>query len=150
MIGDRRVRTGAVIPSDYSPRSADASGPRSTKLTVPSGHLLQNSVSILRSPIGRKADQVQRDRTPSGQGCEQAAQRYLQHRRVGAAGDGSDDYTPPPLTLRALYPHNRHLSAKVRAFVDFLAGGFGREPPWDSWCRSPRRTVCGVRSSLKG
>jgi DNA-binding transcriptional LysR family regulator len=49
-----------------------------------------------------------------------------------------DDYTAPPLTLRALYPHNRHLSAKVRAFVDFLAARFGREPPWDSWCRSPR------------
>src|ERR1700730_4983745 len=29
------MRTGAVIPSDYSPRSAGASGPRSTKLTVP-------------------------------------------------------------------------------------------------------------------
>jgi DNA-binding transcriptional LysR family regulator len=40
-----------------------------------------------------------------------------------------DDYTPPPLTLRALYPHNRHLSAKVRAFVDVLAARFGREPP---------------------
>jgi DNA-binding transcriptional LysR family regulator len=48
-----------------------------------------------------------------------------------------DDHTAPPLTLRALYPHNRHLSAKVRAFVDFLAARFGREPPWDSWCRSP-------------
>jgi hypothetical protein len=48
-----------------------------------------------------------------------------------------DDYTAPPLTLRALYPHNRHLSAKVRAFVDFLASRFGREPPWDSWCRAP-------------
>jgi DNA-binding transcriptional LysR family regulator len=49
-----------------------------------------------------------------------------------------DDYTAPPLTLRALYPHSRHLSAKVRAFVDFLAARFGREPPWDSWCRAPR------------
>jgi DNA-binding transcriptional LysR family regulator len=48
-----------------------------------------------------------------------------------------DDYIAPPLTLRALYPHNRHLSAKVRAFVDFLASRFGREPPWDSWCRAP-------------
>jgi DNA-binding transcriptional LysR family regulator len=48
-----------------------------------------------------------------------------------------DDYMAPPHTLRALYPHNRHLSAKVRAFVDFLAARFGREPPWDSWCRSP-------------
>ena len=50
-----------------------------------------------------------------------------------------DDYTAPPLALRALYPHNRHLSAKVRAFVDFLASRFGREPPWDSWCRASRK-----------
>jgi DNA-binding transcriptional LysR family regulator len=49
-----------------------------------------------------------------------------------------DDYTAPPLTLRGLYPHNRHLSAKVRAFVDFLASRFRREPPWDSWCRASR------------
>jgi DNA-binding transcriptional LysR family regulator len=48
-----------------------------------------------------------------------------------------DDYTAPPLTLRALYPHNRHLSAKVRAFVDFLVARFGQEPPWDSWCQAP-------------
>jgi DNA-binding transcriptional LysR family regulator len=51
-----------------------------------------------------------------------------------------DDYTPP-LTLRALYSHDRHLSAKVRAFVDFLAARFGREPPWDSWCRSPANSL---------
>jgi DNA-binding transcriptional LysR family regulator len=50
-----------------------------------------------------------------------------------------DDYTAPPLALRALYPHNRHLSAKVRAFVDFLAARFEQEPPWDSWCRASRQ-----------
>jgi DNA-binding transcriptional LysR family regulator len=48
-----------------------------------------------------------------------------------------DDYMAPPLPLRALYPHNRYLSAKVRAFVDFLAARFGQEPPWDSWRRTP-------------
>ncbi len=42
-----------------------------------------------------------------------------------------DDYTAAPYAMRALYPHNRHLSAKVRVFVDFLAERFGREPPWD-------------------
>jgi DNA-binding transcriptional LysR family regulator len=47
-----------------------------------------------------------------------------------------DDYMGPPLPLRALYPHNRYLSAKVRAFVDFLAARFGQDPPWDSWCRA--------------
>jgi DNA-binding transcriptional LysR family regulator len=46
-----------------------------------------------------------------------------------------DDYMGPPLPLRALYPHSRYLSAKTRAFVDFLAARFGQEPPWDSWCR---------------
>ena len=35
-----------------------------------------------------------------------------------------DDYLLPPLMVRALYPHNRHLSAKVRAFVDFVAARF--------------------------
>ena len=48
-----------------------------------------------------------------------------------------DDYMAPPLALRALYPHNRYLSAKVRAFVDFLAARFGQDPPWDSWRRTP-------------
>jgi DNA-binding transcriptional LysR family regulator len=48
-----------------------------------------------------------------------------------------DDYMTPPLPLRALYPHNRYLSCKVRAFVDFLAARFGQDPPWDSWRRTP-------------
>jgi DNA-binding transcriptional LysR family regulator len=56
-----------------------------------------------------------------------------------------DDYMAPPLTLRALYPHNRHLSAKVRAFVDFLAARFGQTPPWENWCRTP-----SVRSAAEG
>ncbi|MEQ8504730.1 MAG: LysR family transcriptional regulator [Rhodospirillales bacterium] len=34
-------------------------------------------------------------------------------------------------SIYAVYPHNRHLSAKVRAFVDFLADRFGDSPPWD-------------------
>lgn len=48
-----------------------------------------------------------------------------------------DDYVASPLVLRALYPHSRHLSAKVRAFVDFLVERFGSEPDWDAWCRRP-------------
>ena len=33
--------------------------------------------------------------------------------------------------IHAVYPHSRHLSVKVRAFVDFLTGRFGDEPYWD-------------------
>jgi len=42
-----------------------------------------------------------------------------------------DEYVPQPLSLNAVYPHARHLSPKVRAFVDFLAQRFGPRPYWD-------------------
>ena len=35
------------------------------------------------------------------------------------------------LGIYAVYPHKRHLSPKVRAFVDFLAGRYGDDPYWD-------------------
>ena len=41
------------------------------------------------------------------------------------------DYPPPEQGLHALYPPGRHLSAKVRSFVDFLVARFGGEPTWD-------------------
>lgn len=41
------------------------------------------------------------------------------------------EYMETDLAIYAVYPHNRYLSAKVRAFVDFLAERFGRKPYWD-------------------
>ena len=41
------------------------------------------------------------------------------------------DYRPPELSLYAVYPPTRHLSVKVRAFIDFLVERFGRRPYWD-------------------
>jgi DNA-binding transcriptional LysR family regulator len=41
------------------------------------------------------------------------------------------DYADTKTNIYAVYPHNRHLSAKVRLFVDFLIERFGPEPPWD-------------------
>jgi DNA-binding transcriptional LysR family regulator len=35
------------------------------------------------------------------------------------------------VAIYAVYPHRRHLSAKTRAFIDFLAESFGPEPYWD-------------------
>lgn len=34
--------------------------------------------------------------------------------------------------VHAIYPHARHLSPKVRAFVDYLVDHFGPEPYWDA------------------
>jgi DNA-binding transcriptional LysR family regulator len=41
------------------------------------------------------------------------------------------DFPPPEQGLHALYPPGRHLSAKVRSFVEFLVARFGGEPAWD-------------------
>ncbi|MBE0532949.1 MAG: LysR family transcriptional regulator [Rhodospirillales bacterium] len=43
-----------------------------------------------------------------------------------------DTFADDSLAIYAVYPHRRHLSAKVRAFVDFLAGRFGPRPYWDA------------------
>lgn len=43
------------------------------------------------------------------------------------------NYAPPPAAICAIYPHNRHLPAKVRAFVDFLVARYGQDPDRDEW-----------------
>ncbi len=45
--------------------------------------------------------------------------------RSGVLVSVLDEWQAPPLTLHVIYPHTRHLSAKVRAFVDFAIEEFG-------------------------
>jgi DNA-binding transcriptional LysR family regulator len=40
------------------------------------------------------------------------------------------EFEPEPVPIHAVYPQTRHLAAKVRAFVDFLAQRFAGEPEW--------------------
>ncbi|EWY39798.1 LysR family transcriptional regulator [Skermanella stibiiresistens SB22] len=42
------------------------------------------------------------------------------------------DFAAGDSAVHAVYPHGRHLSPKVRVFVDFLAGRFGPVPYWDA------------------
>jgi DNA-binding transcriptional LysR family regulator len=44
--------------------------------------------------------------------------------RAGRLQAVMQDFEETDLSIYAVYPHSRHLSAKVRAFVDFLAGHF--------------------------
>jgi DNA-binding transcriptional LysR family regulator len=39
-------------------------------------------------------------------------------------------FEPQLVHIHAVYPHTRHLAAKVRAFVDFLADRYAGEPQW--------------------
>jgi DNA-binding transcriptional LysR family regulator len=41
------------------------------------------------------------------------------------------DWRVPDIDILAVYPSRRHLSAKVRAMIDFLAEEFSGVPPWD-------------------
>ncbi len=41
------------------------------------------------------------------------------------------DYTHDQSSLLVVYPHRRHLSVKVRAFVDFVTECFTPIPPWE-------------------
>jgi DNA-binding transcriptional LysR family regulator len=40
-------------------------------------------------------------------------------------------YEPAPLTVSAMYPRHRHLSAKVKLFIDLLQERLGGQPPWE-------------------
>ena len=42
------------------------------------------------------------------------------------------DYKPPQIDAYAIYPQTRHLSQRVRAFVDFLVKRFEGTPYWDA------------------
>jgi DNA-binding transcriptional LysR family regulator len=43
------------------------------------------------------------------------------------------DYMLPAAAIHAVYAHSRHLSAKVRTFVDFLVARFAHDSDWDEW-----------------
>ncbi|HSV04648.1 MAG TPA: LysR family transcriptional regulator [Phenylobacterium sp.] len=47
-------------------------------------------------------------------------------------------FEPEVIAVHAVYPHSRHLAAKVRVFVDFLAERFAGEPEWrKGWGEPP-------------
>lgn len=63
------------------------------------------------------------------------------------------DYRPPAVPIHAVYPSRRHLSAKVRAFVDFIAQRFAgdalrlRTPRRSAGSTPPARSRAGKRAA---
>ena len=56
------------------------------------------------------------------------------------------DYRAPAIGINAAYPSRRHLSAKVRTFIDFLVQRFERNPEW----RLTNAELHDSRASLPG
>ena len=95
--------------------------PAGSEIAVPvSGRYLANNADVLRSTA------------LAGGGIILAPTFLLgEDLRAGRLVRLLPDYPPPEQALHALYPPGRHLSAKVRSFVDFLVARFGSEPVWD-------------------
>ncbi|NHV31122.1 LysR family transcriptional regulator [Burkholderia sp. D-99] len=68
----------------------------------------------------------------------------LPHLESGALVELLPQWKPPPLPVSAVYPHNRHLSATVRAFVDWIAELFRTDPRLASTPETDAR--CGPAS----
>ena len=52
--------------------------------------------------------------------------KMQQHLQNGALVRLMPEWTQPPLPVYVVYPPNRHLSAKVRSFVDWTAELFSQ------------------------
>ncbi|MEO1574075.1 MAG: substrate binding domain-containing protein, partial [Pseudomonadota bacterium] len=51
--------------------------------------------------------------------------------QAGTLRSALGDYPPADLSLAAMYPRHRHLSAKVRLFLELLEQRFGGRPYWE-------------------
>ena len=103
----------------------------------PSGHHWQlhgpgtiESVSV-RPTLSSNSDVVLKAACVGAQGIA-----YLPDYLVGAElADGQlvhvlPDYVEDTVGIHAIYPENKHLSARVRLFIDALVDALGPNPPW--------------------
>jgi DNA-binding transcriptional LysR family regulator len=44
-----------------------------------------------------------------------------------------EKYEPEPLPINLIYAHRKHLSLKIRSFVDYMKDYFETPPYWDKW-----------------
>ena len=95
-------------------------GPGGNQLVRVSGNLRANNGEALRSAV------------LSGLGVYMAPTFIIgEDLRAGRLKAVLGEFTEPDRDIYAVYPATRHLSAKVRAFIDFLVERFGPEPYWD-------------------
>ena len=68
----------------------------------------------------------------------------LPHLRSGQLVEVLPELKPLPMPISAVYPHSRHLSPKVRVFVDWIAEVFDRCPLLSG--RGTLDTACSKRT----
>ncbi len=95
-------------------------GPNGTKVLHVSGNFEANSATALFEAV------------LAGVGVARLATFLVGHDlSTGRLVPLLTDYVHEKSSLLVVYPHRRHLSTKVRAFVDFLSEKFTPVPPWE-------------------
>jgi DNA-binding transcriptional LysR family regulator len=57
------------------------------------------------------------------------------------------DYRVQDYGIYAVYPSRKHLTAKVKALIDYLSERYGAEPYWDEWLKAlpgPSKNACAA------
>lgn len=92
----------------------------------------ESPVSVRIAPRHRANNgQVLASLAVQGMGIVYAPDFIVAHEiRTGQLVPLLPDYRPPRSPIAAVYPSRRHLSAKVRSFVEFLAQRFERRHEW--------------------
>ena len=44
-----------------------------------------------------------------------------------------ENYEPEPLPINLIYAHRKHMSMKIRSFVNYMKDYFESPPYWDNW-----------------
>lgn len=83
-------------------------------------------------PLRSNNGEILRDAAIAGAGLA-IQPLFITHEalRAGKLVPVLEDWSTREHTIQAVYPHRRHLSPKVRAFIDHLAGCFGDPPYWE-------------------
>lgn len=86
----------------------------------------------LRGNLRANNGEVLRDVAVAGMGIVALPSFIIgEELRAGTLVELLPECVPQTQAIHAVYPHRRHLTPKVRAFVDFLVDRFGPDPYWD-------------------
>jgi DNA-binding transcriptional LysR family regulator len=113
------LQYAGVSPLEIASASASADSAPRVRLT---GNLIVNQLEALRVIVLQGAGIAML-------GTEVIGEDLAEGRVVPLL---VDDVPPRELPIHVVYASRRHLSAKVRSFVDFLAGRFANESLWPS------------------
>lgn len=112
----------AFVVDRNAPRTLELEGPGGLHRFVPEGRLYVNSAHATRDAVRMGLGIGQIPTFVSG--ADLASGRLVPI---------LPDYRTTEAPIHAVYPPNRHLSSRVRVWVDHLAAHFGDPPGWDAW-----------------